>query len=293
MSYFLSILSGACISLLILIDGWLANAIGVYQASIIFNLAAFLFILLICIITREKFKSYKIPWYMYLGGIANVFTVLFNNLAFGKISVSSILATSLLGQALISAVIDHFGLFNMPKVQFKPTKIIAYIIVLLGILTLLLPIKSDAYFAIFVSLLTGFFVIAARVINAEYSRHESEQLSTLVNYLIGVIGIVIISKVFYNVSAIETIKKAHLVNPLLFLGGAFGVATITINNYVTHKISSYYLTLFLFIGQVFSGILVDIAIDGVFSLRNLVGGMFVLCGLILNIYIDNKNTKLS
>lgn len=292
MNYILSVVSGACVSIMILYNGWLSSAIGAYPASILFNIGACLFVLLICLIKKQWFTGKKIPWYIYFGGIANVFTVVFNNLAFGKISVSSILAISLLGQALVSALIDHFGLFDMPKIPFKPIKLLAYAAVILGIAILLFPVNSGASFAIIISFLTGFCVIAARVINAEYSKQESVMISTFLNYAIGVVGIILISKIFYNVSAVETIKLVPTINPILLLGAIFGVATITLNNYISPRISSYYLTLFIFVGQVFSGIICDIVIDGTFSTRNLIGGFVVLVGLILNIYIDNYNTVL-
>jgi hypothetical protein len=54
------------------------------------------------------------------------------------------------------------------------------------------------------------------------------------------------------------------------------------------KISAFYLSLFLFIGQVFSGILVDMVISQTFSLRNLIGGIFVALGLSVNLLLDRK-----
>lgn len=286
MNYFLSAFSGGCVSLLILINGWLASAIGVYQSIIIFNIVAGIISFIACVLLKSHWKRSKVRWYLYLGGLINVFVVLFNNLAFGKISVSSILAISLFGQALVSTLIDHLGLFNNRKIPFSPTKILAYVVILIGIFVLLLPLQDNAYFAIFISLLTGFLVILARIINAEYARHESSAISTLLNYIIGSAGIIIISNLFYNISTINTIKMLSTVNPLLLIGGIFGVGSVIINNYVTPKISSFYLTLFLFIGQVFTGIICDIIIDGTFSSKNLFGGIFVLVGLIINMYAD-------
>jgi drug/metabolite transporter (DMT)-like permease len=54
------------------------------------------------------------------------------------------------------------------------------------------------------------------------------------------------------------------------------------------KISAFYLSLFMFIGQVFSGILVDLVLSHAFSPRNMIGGIFVTAGLCVNLLLDRK-----
>jgi hypothetical protein len=44
----------------------------------------------------------------------------------------------------------------------------------------------------------------------------------------------------------------------------------------------------LFIGQVFSGLLIDVIISQSFSLRNMIGGIFVAAGLCVNLLLDRK-----
>ncbi len=46
----------------------------------------------------------------YIGGAVGAATTLFNNMAFGHISISAILALTLLGQSVTSFCIDSFGL---------------------------------------------------------------------------------------------------------------------------------------------------------------------------------------
>ena len=65
---------------------------------------------------------------------------------------------------------------------------------------------------------------------------------------------------------------------------------ITLSNVLVVKISAFYLTLFLFIGQVFSGILIDIALTQEFSYINLVGGILVVAGLCVNLLLDRQGS---
>ncbi|RHW65938.1 EamA-like transporter family protein, partial [Clostridium botulinum] len=69
-----------------------------------------------------------------------------------------------------------------------------------------------------------------------------------------------------------------------------GVLVIVLSSYVTPKISSFYLTLIIFIGQLFVGIIIDYFTLNKLSLGNMLGGLLVLIGLTYNLLIDkNQN----
>ena len=71
-----------------------------------------------------------------------------------------------------------------------------------------------------------------------------------------------------------------------YLGGAMGVVIVLMSNFIVGKIPSFYMTLALFVGQVMAGLLLDMALSGAFSARNLLGGLFVLAGLVLSLWQD-------
>ena len=54
-----------------------------------------------------------------------------------------------------------------------------------------------------------------------------------------------------------------------------------------------YLTLLLFIGQLFTGMLLDYLVAGDFSLNKIIGGVLVIAGLSYNLWIDTKRSKTS
>lgn len=49
----------------------------------------------------------------------------------------------------------------------------------------------------------------------------------------------------------------------------------------------------LFIGQLFTGMLLDYLVAGDFSLNKVIGGVLVVAGLSYNLWIDTKRSKTS
>ena len=77
----------------------------------------------------------------------------------------------------------------------------------------------------------------------------------------------------------------------VYTGGLVGVAVVTLSSYLSGKVSSFYLTLLLFVGQLFTGIVIDGLSTGKISIYQVVGGLLVILGLSYNLYIDNKNSE--
>lgn len=137
--------------------------------------------------------------------------------------------------------------------------------------------------AVVVSLLSGVTIVLSRTLNARLTAATSVMGSTLYNYVVGLCCAVLIMLVMG--------QRIHMpqsgVPPAwVFLGGVMGVCMVAGLNVVTPKISAFYLTLFLFVGQVFAGVAVDILLTGVFSLPNLLGGTLVAAGLCFNLWAD-------
>lgn len=294
MNYFLSAAAGAVVAVMISINGVLSNAVGIQEAAIIFCLIS-LIVSLIISIGKQSASKEKLPLWMYSAGIFNALTIWFNNLAFGKITVSAILAISLLGQAVVSAVVDHYGFFGIEKQRFDTFKLVGFIIVSLGLLVLTFPVEGDALFAVVITLLTDFCVVLSRFLNAEVAKKRSLQVSVAWNFFVASLSMIVISLAFYRTDVPAALRMVPRIDPLLLSGALFAVASILITNYVSPRIASYYLTLFLFIGQIFTGLILDIILDGVFSIRNFSGGVIVLIGLIFNLYCDKvgKNKQLA
>jgi len=285
--YLLSILSGALVSLMTMQNGVLTNRYGAYGSTVIIHIVGLILIACIMVFKRYHFMpEKKCPSWKYLGGVVGVATTAFSNIAFGKISLSAILALALLGQLLTSLTTDRFGLFGMPKHPFHKRKLIGIAFVAGGIM-FMVPIQDiTILLPIILSLLTGFTIVVNRTINAALAEETNTFYSTLYNYITGLVtGIVLLL-----ILGMNTAGAAPANQPLwMYFGGAVGVIVVCLSNLIVVKISSVSMTLLTFIGQIFTGILLDALLTGAFSMVNLIGGFFVTAGLAINLFLDSKN----
>lgn len=148
--------------------------------------------------------------------------------------------------------------------------------------------------AIIVSFLAGVTVVVSRTTNARLAAETSLFKSTFYNYIFGLMGSVLVLLVMHFFVAPQFPKAPlplHINQLWIYLGGAMGVCTVSISNAVVTRISSFCITLLMFVGQVFTGIILDIIISHSFSLGNLLGGICVTIGLILNLWFDKKSVS--
>ena len=282
MYYFLSLLAGILISIMIAVNGGLTAHYGVYTATVIIHITGIIFISAITFIKRENPFCVRHAYYLYLGGAIGVMTTVFNNIAFGRISVSAILALGLLGQSIMGLAIDQFGLFYMPRHPFTKGKLLGLLLIFAGIASM---ITNFEVLAVVVSFSAGVCIILSRTLNAKLTDLTSVRTSTFFNYFV---GLIIAVPVFLLLGRGEI--QGFTISPTwyIYLGGLLGVGVVLTSSITALKISAFYLTLLIFIGQVFSGVLIDIIISGVLSARNLVGGVLVAIGLCVNLILDGR-----
>jgi len=75
-----------------------------------------------------------------------------------------------------------------------------------------------------------------------------------------------------------------------YLGGLTGVLVIVLSSYLTPKISAFYFTLLMFLGQLFVGIIIDYFTLNILPIGKIVGGFSVLVGLNYNLLIDKNES---
>ncbi|MCT4632034.1 MAG: DMT family transporter [Firmicutes bacterium] len=138
MNYFLSVISGTLISIMVLCNGTLSRFIGNSGSSVIIHIVGLITMILVLIISKKKvFFDKSIPLYLYSAGAIGVVTVIFNNISFSKLGISIPLALGLLGQSLASIIIDHYGIMGMKKTRFNSKKLIGLSIISLGVIVMM------------------------------------------------------------------------------------------------------------------------------------------------------------
>ena len=139
MTELLSILSGILVSVMLLFNGQLSEAYGNALATVLIHAIGLLGIGAWLIINKQSVKhTLGEPRYLYMGGVIGVATVMLSNLTFLHLGMSLTLVLSLLGQVIVSLVIDAAGLLGAKKVRFEKKKLIGVGLVAAGATAMLL-----------------------------------------------------------------------------------------------------------------------------------------------------------
>ncbi|MFA9376418.1 MAG: DMT family transporter [Lachnotalea sp.] len=137
MTVFLSILSGALLSIMIAMNSDLSSTMGVYYSVALIHLIGLILIIIILKIKQISMKYHKnIPWYWYSGGAIGILTTVFQNLTVSNMGVSKTLALALLGQSVVSIIIEKYGWFETPKKVVNRKHFIGIGFILCGILVM-------------------------------------------------------------------------------------------------------------------------------------------------------------
>ena len=140
--------------------------------------------------------------------------------------------------------------------------------------------------AIAVVILSGVNIVVARTLNAKLAQLRGIPYSTLMNYITGLTGSLIVF--FLMGSRINVAFPAPGASFVIYIGGALGLLSVFVLNMITAKLPAMQLTLLVFVGQLFSGMLLDYFLTDMFSPGKLVGGILVLAGLLVNMLADKK-----
>jgi transporter family-2 protein len=284
----LTVLAGILIAVMVTINGGLSDTYGVYSATVIIHTVGVSFVSVLVAVQRKSLKSgEKLPLHYYLGGAVGVGTVVFNNMAFGRISVTAILALSLLGSVLCSLVVDQYGWFGMARHPVSAKKLPGIALAVLGIAWMLWPFDMRVVVPVIVSLMTGVTIVVSRSLNARLTCKTGMLQSTFFNYAVGLTVSAAILLIFGQgepmMAGLEFSPRVWI-----YAGGMLGACIVTLFNVVSVKLSSFYVSLLSFVGQIFAGVALDVLLTGAFSLPNLIGGILVTAGLAQNLWIDKK-----
>lgn len=142
---------------------------------------------------------------------------------------------------------------------------------------------------IVLAILSGVTNVLSRLINFALSEKIGSYQSTFFNFLTGLLGSIllfIISNETFHFFDVSAYSGAWWI----YCGGLVGVIVVTLQTILSGRISSFYLTLFLFIGQLFAGIVIDYFVQHSIPLYQVLGGILVFAGLSYNLFLDKKET---
>lgn len=136
--------------------------------------------------------------------------------------------------------------------------------------------------------LAGVFTLISVITNSNLAKYIGTRQSTLINFIAG-LSVSIILYIFFNNQPFEFINF-----PIWALfGGLFGVFIVIISNLIIPKIPTIYSTLLIFIGQLFTGLLIDCFQANTLQLNKVIGAFLIITGLFYNLLVDKKDNEKS
>lgn len=135
----LTLVNGAILAIMIFFNGMLSVITGPYFSTLIYHLLGFIVILILSLIKKNRLSNLKeLPLIFFLPGILGVITILLNNISIPHIGVTLAVGAGLFGQLVMSALVEHFGLFEMPLNRLSKKKVIGFFIISLGIIVMII-----------------------------------------------------------------------------------------------------------------------------------------------------------
>lgn len=143
---------------------------------------------------------------------------------------------------------------------------------------------------IILAAITGGLVILSMIINSRLADKIGVFQGTLVNYIVGLTFTLVLVILMKGPKGFITNNLGGV--PFYgFLGGFIGVMVVAASNIIIPKIPAIYSTLLIFIGQVFTGILIDYIRLSSVSKGKIIGGLIIILGLLYNTNLDKKDME--
>lgn len=117
------------------VNSALGKRIGVYEGSFFsFLLGTVVLFLLVIFLGKGNLVSItEVPRWELIGGILGVFIVTSMIISVPNIGAGSAVFAMMLGQIMITMVIDHFGLFHVPVIPFNIFRLAGVLLMISGL----------------------------------------------------------------------------------------------------------------------------------------------------------------
>lgn len=142
---------------------------------------------------------------------------------------------------------------------------------------------------IVLAFITGILVLLSMIVNSSLAEKAGVFQGTFINFLVGAVCAIFL--VLIVEGKIESINNFTKYPAWYYLGGFIGVMVVAISNIIIPKIPTIYSTLLIFIGQLFTGIILDYFTGVEVSKGKIIGGILILLGMTYNSMVDKKEVK--
>lgn len=132
---FLALIGGSAVAIQSQINALLSKKVGVLEsATVSFMVGALaLFFLAFFFGKGNLLTVFTVPKWQLIGGLLGAFFIVINIFSVNLIGVAATFMAVIVGQILLGAIIDHFGLFGGVAYPMNMTKLIALALMFVGI----------------------------------------------------------------------------------------------------------------------------------------------------------------
>ena len=104
------------------LNGAMGKIVGMLEGNFIVHVIALAAVAILLFVwglgKGDLHRIREIPWYLYLGGLINVAIIYAVMFSIAKVGAGPATTAILVGQILMSLIIDSFGLFGLEKLPF-------------------------------------------------------------------------------------------------------------------------------------------------------------------------------
>lgn len=138
-----------------------------------------------------------------------------------------------------------------------------------------------------IALFVGFTTVFSMVQNTKLSTYTSLLQTTLMNFLTGLTG----SLILFGLTGTSLTTFSGLKDMPLFgyVGGLFGVCIVFLATFVMNKISVIAASMLMYTGQMIAGFMIDYARQVTYSPLKIGGVVLIILGVYINAYFDKKS----
>ena len=137
MNSILALIIGALISIMLSFNGQLEGNVGLTYSLVIIHIVGLIGITILFLFKKHKITiKEKLPVYLFSGGAVGVALTLSNIITISKIGVALTTSLAVFGQLIFSSLVDNYGWFGMKKYKFNCKKLIGFIIILIGLISM-------------------------------------------------------------------------------------------------------------------------------------------------------------
>lgn len=135
--FLIGVIAGSMITIQSVLNASLGRKTGNFGSVLILTLVSIGVLLILIILFPGTANLRNLPgpaeWYLYLGGILGVVILAAPIFLIPQIGATSTLTALVIGQLLLALLIDHFGLFNMPRIEINLPRLMGLILLIAAV----------------------------------------------------------------------------------------------------------------------------------------------------------------